>query len=480
MIPLHRVASLVYNRPLLITPQAALTISSVLQAHIEARTAGFPVDAGEKDERSLRASSFAGEQLQGEDGRRTPFRVTANGTAIIPIVGELVNRGAWVGADSGLVSYEGIKHQLSTAVKDQRVRAILLDIESHGGEAVGAFDMAAAVRKADAVKPVTAIVNGLAASAAYAIASGARRRVTIPEGLSGSIGVVMMHLDISHALQNRGIKPTLIFAGGHKVDGNPFEPLPPEVRMHFQHEVEKFYDQFVATVAAGTGLSESAIRDTEAQMYVGEDASKAGLVDDIGTFDDVLAEIEKPTAPTVIFAPQPAAGGRNMSTNNLPADVTSGGAGPSELVVQLAEERRRNTEISAKLDAERQARIAAERERLKTDANAKVDAWERDGRLTGNATKEVRAFYAALASGETVTPEGFERVIAALPKFDTSRIAAAAQPQIPAPGVSRDDFAKAATNADVAKRIAAAVAHRQKDNPKFTIADLRREAEAAK
>lgn len=169
-----------------------------------------------------------------------------------------------------------------------------------------------------------------------------------------------------------------------------------------------------------------------------------------------------------------------MSNSNSPADVIQTGAGTPELVAQLAEERKRNADISARLEEATKARIAAETERRKTDANAKVDAWERDGRLSGNATKEARAFYTALAVGEAVTAEGFEKVIAALPKFDTKRVAENAEGQIAVPTVTKDDFAKAATNPEVSKRIAAAVALRQKDNPKFTFSDLRREVEAVK
>ena len=148
---------------------------------------------------------------------------------MITITGSLVNRGAWIGANSGLTSYEGIKKQLADAVADDRVKAIVLDIESPGGLAVGAFETAAAVRDALAVKPVTAIVNGMAASAAYAIASGAGKIVSIESGISGSIGVRLIHLDNSRKLDREGVTPTIISAGDGKADANPFQPLTGEV-----------------------------------------------------------------------------------------------------------------------------------------------------------------------------------------------------------------------------------------------------------
>jgi signal peptide peptidase SppA len=316
MIELRHVAARFYNRPLLLTPSSAETISAVLFARVKGGAAAAPGagaglggvehDAGssvhafaptEKPDgsaefHSARASRFYGEYAKDDQGRPTPYRRTADGTAILTLVGEWVNRGAWVGASSGLISYEGFSYQMRRAADDSDVRAILLDIESPGGEAVGAFEAAAVVRAVAAVKPVTAFVNGMAASAAYAIASGASRIVTIPTGLSGSIGVVLMHLDFSKWLEDEGIKPTLIFAGDRKVDGNPFEPLPKNVRAELQAEVAGFYGQFVETVAAGRGLSSEKVIATQARVFKGDEAVAAGLADAVGTFESVLSEMQ--------------------------------------------------------------------------------------------------------------------------------------------------------------------------------------------
>lgn len=308
---LHRIAGQFYNRPLMVLPSTANVISTFLLSEIRARAGGrggLQSDGGSQmqgfraieradgtvEYHAARASRFYGDYPVDSDagGRPKPYRRTVQGTALITLVGEFVNRGAWIGADSGLISYEGLRYQLVTAVQDPRVRNILLDIESPGGEAIGAFEAAEMVREVSKVKPVVALVNGMVASAAYAIASGARAIVTLPTGISGSIGVVMMHLDFSKWLEEEGIKPTLIFAGAHKVDGNPFEALPEDVKAAFQREVMGFYDQFVATVAAGRkGLGEKAIRGTEAAIFKGQEAIDAGLADDIGTFEEVLAEL---------------------------------------------------------------------------------------------------------------------------------------------------------------------------------------------
>lgn len=310
MIELRHVAARFYNRPLWLAPSAAETISAFLLSRMASVAARGGAAAGEQDPgettqffrptagvdgsmeaHSPRASRFYGDYPLGDDGRPAPYRRTPDGTAIMTLVGEWVNRGAWVGASSGLVSYEGFSYQMRRAGADAKTSGILLDIESPGGEAVGAFEAAAVVREVSAIKPVTALVNGMAASSAYAIASGASRIVTIPTGMSGSIGVVLMHLDLSKYLENEGIKPTLIFAGDHKVDGNPFEPLPKDVRAELQHEVSSFYDQFVETVALGRRMDPKAVRETQARMFKGSDALDAGLADEVGSFESALADL---------------------------------------------------------------------------------------------------------------------------------------------------------------------------------------------
>jgi signal peptide peptidase SppA len=176
---------------------------------------------------------------------------------------------------------------------------VLLDMESPGGEAVGAFEAAAAVRRLAGIQ--AGLGDGQwpgSASAAYAIASAATRIVSIPTGISGSIGVVLAHFDYSEMLTKEGIKPTFIHAGANKVDANPYQALPEKVRDRLQAEVNTFYDLFVETVAAGRpGLTDKAIRGTEAGTFMGAEALELGLIDQLGTFESVLAELSSTQGP---------------------------------------------------------------------------------------------------------------------------------------------------------------------------------------
>ncbi|MDP4024041.1 S49 family peptidase [Methylobacterium sp. NEAU 140] len=229
-----------------------------------------------------------------------------------------------MGASSGVISYEGFKYQVESAARDPRTRAILLDMESPGGEAVGAFEAAAAVRAAAATKPVWTLVNGLAASAAYAIASASTRIVSIPTGISGSIGVVLAHFDYSEMLAKEGIKPTFIHAGARKVDANPYQALPEAVRERLQGEVGQFYDLFVETVAAGRpGLTEKAIRSTEAGTFMGAEALELGLIDALGTFEDVLADLSAGGGSVAQTRPVAAGPGATSPTPAVPSARTT-------------------------------------------------------------------------------------------------------------------------------------------------------------
>ncbi len=278
---LLQIADRVLGRPLLLHPAKAEVILHVLQGRIG-------IEGGALAPLTPDANRFAG----AVSASRT-FKIDG-GVGIVSVVGSLVNRGAWIGAYSGATSYEGLGKQLDDAAADPNVKAIVMDIDSPGGEATGMFSLAAKVREIAAVKPVVAVVNDMAASAAYGIASQATEIVVSPTSIVGSIGVVLTHLDRSGEMAAKGVKPTLIHAGAHKVDGHPFGPLSDAVRADLQAEVMKFYDQFVGLVAQGRGgrFTEQDARATEARTFLGQEAVDRGLADRIATFDAVVASLQ--------------------------------------------------------------------------------------------------------------------------------------------------------------------------------------------
>ena len=222
-----------------------------------------------------------------------------SGIAVIPIYGTLVRRTQGLEAQSGLTSYAGIAMALDTALADPSVAAILLDIDSPGGESSGVFDLADRIRAATAIKPVWAVANDMAFSAAYALGSAASRLIVSRTGGVGSIGVIAMHVDQSVKDQQDGIAYTAVFAGDRKNDLNPHAPISGEAHSFLQGEVNRIYDLFATTVAKHRGMGVNTIKGTQAALYFGADAVASGLADDVGTLDDALLQLHSMLTPPV-------------------------------------------------------------------------------------------------------------------------------------------------------------------------------------
>lgn len=334
---LPRLAAMVLNQHHLITPAAAEAVLGALDGRID-----VDIDFDKITEGNFGANAFVGTPVRKND-RLTGYRLTDAGAAIVQVRGELVNRGAWVGAYSGLTSYEGLRHTLRLAASDGAVRSIVLDVDSPGGMVAGAFETAQLIRDIAAVKPVVAVANDSMASAAYLLASGASRIVAGDGSGLGSIGVLYVHTDKSGELEKRGVRVTLIHAGKHKVDGHPFGALPEMVRLEIQARGNAIHTKFIDAVVAGRNgrLEPDDVRATEARVFTPEEAVERGLADQAGTFDSALADAEagkipirkasRPTSrPAKPAAPQndnatPAKEAARMSTEKeaAPAAMTA-------------------------------------------------------------------------------------------------------------------------------------------------------------
>jgi len=298
------IASRLFNTPLLIVP-------AKLDAIIVGLSGRFGADLRGVEAPSKEAYTTA----TGE--RRTPGYRVVGGVGVIDIFGVLAHRTSMQADSSWVLGYESIARRLAAAVADLEVSSIVLNLDTPGGEVSGLFDLVSSIREANAKKPVYAAVSDMAASAGYAIASAAREISITRTGLAGSIGVVMRHVDFSRALDSDGITVTHIFAGARKVDGNPYEPLPNDVRARFQQEIDALYELFVSTVAENRGISKESVRGTEAAMYSGQDAIDAGLADRIETPDQLIQRLSagQPGINRVAAAAQ-STGDRLMSEEN--------------------------------------------------------------------------------------------------------------------------------------------------------------------
>lgn len=213
-----------------------------------------------------------------------------SGIAVIPIHGTLVKRVLGMEAASGLTSYGGIAQEIDAALADPLVQGILLDIDSPGGEASGSFELARQIRHAATQKPVWAVANDAAYSAAYALAASAQRLIVTETGGVGSIGVIALHIDQSAKDAQEGYRYTAVTAGAHKNDFSPHHPLSDEAKAELQAEVDRLYGLFVEHVAAMRSLDADAVRATEAGLYFGANAITAGLADAVSSFETALAD----------------------------------------------------------------------------------------------------------------------------------------------------------------------------------------------
>lgn len=333
-----QIAQRAFNTPLMVDPAKALAFLSGLGPRItgqEITFQGLEVDTADQTSATLpaRASLFGNDLAQRHQRSGSQPYAVVDGIAVIEITGTLVHRGAWIGQSSGLTSYEGIAAQLQAALADPGVRGIALDIDSFGGEVAGAFDLADRIRAARAQKPVHAFVAEHALSAGYVLASQADRIILPRTGAVGSIGVVTLHTDMSGALDQKGIAVTLIHAGAHKVDANPYQPLPEAVHDQMQRELEVVRFLFAETVAVGRGdrLTHAAALATEAAVFRGADAIAAGLADELA--DPVTAFHAFAAAPRGTTSPS-RKGPQMTITPEISADATTPVATPAVSAAQ--------------------------------------------------------------------------------------------------------------------------------------------------
>ncbi len=213
-----------------------------------------------------------------------------SGVAVIPVNGTLVHKSGYLGTQSGMTGYDGVSALIEDANQDPQVKAILLDVDSPGGEVSGVEALASKIK--NSAKPVYSHANEMAASAAYWIASQAKKTYLSNTATVGSIGVITAHTDYSKQLESDGLKVTIIQSGANKSDGNPYEPLPQDVKERIKGRVDALRMVFAAAVAKARKISVEDVLNTEAKTYMGQDAVASGLADEVLSFDAALEKVK--------------------------------------------------------------------------------------------------------------------------------------------------------------------------------------------
>ncbi len=225
---------------------------------------------------------------------------------IINIKGSLVSGSSGYMSYYGVVGYDDIRRALAAAVTNPQIGSILLNVDSGGGHVSGVHETAQLIQRIDRkIKPVMAYNAGDMKSAAIWMASSARKTFTSATGENGSIGILMMHKDVSKQMADNGVKVTIIKAGVHKAVGNPYEPLSDDAKASMEAMAQACYDIFLPWVAENRGQNAKTADEKYGQgrIFLGQQAVDAGLIDSVGSFEDAFMAASKLGAARVKRSP---------------------------------------------------------------------------------------------------------------------------------------------------------------------------------
>jgi signal peptide peptidase SppA len=270
----------VLDAPWAITPSKLLEIREIYERHLRGEVADLAA-----------IEARIGKPLRNE---QQGYSVENGGVAVLPIFGVISKRLNLLTQISGGTSTQVALRDFQAAVNDPGAHSIVLLVDSPGGAVDGIEEFAAAIFAARGKKPITAVIDGIGASAAYWLASAASRVYASGNTVTvGSIGVVATHVDYSQAEAQRGIKITEVTAGRYKRIASEHAPLSEEGRVSIQDQVDAIHRVFVDAVARNRGTNPQAIADTEARIFIGRDGIRAGLVDGVVTLTELVSQLNQ-------------------------------------------------------------------------------------------------------------------------------------------------------------------------------------------
>jgi protease IV len=214
--------------------------------------------------------------------------------AVVNVMGEIVSgSGGFLG--SAEAASNDLVSQLEQARNDEDVSGVILRLDTPGGSVVASDEVARKVTEVrGAGKTVVASMGEVAASGGYFIAAGANEIVANPSTVTGSIGVIMVLLNLQGATGKLGVKPVVIKAGRLKDIGSPFRRMTGKERRIFQRLLDEAHRRFMGVVARGRQMTMGKVRRiADGRVLSGEQARDVGLVDKLGDFDDAVAETKR-------------------------------------------------------------------------------------------------------------------------------------------------------------------------------------------
>ncbi len=214
--------------------------------------------------------------------------------AVLSLSGPIDHRASmwldWIGG----TATDRFGAEFDAAMDDPSVKSVLIDVNSPGGSAFGVPELAAKMYKRRGEKPIVAVADAMAASAAYWVGSAADRLYVTPSGYVGSVGVFSVHEDWSQALANEGVKVTITRIPEFKAEGMPYEAATEEFLASEASDIGRIYNDFVAAVAKQRGTTPANVRETygKGRVVDAKAAVSAGMADGVATFEQVLARMQ--------------------------------------------------------------------------------------------------------------------------------------------------------------------------------------------
>lgn len=280
-----------------------------------------------------------GEKLTAEEvearvhGASRPQEEQRRGVAVLPLFGTIFPRANLMTQMSGATSAELFGARFSALVDDPQVSAIVLDVNSPGGQVNGVPELSQRIFEARGKKPIVAVANHQMASAAYWIASAADEVVAAPSGSVGSIGVFAVHEDLSAQLAMQGVKLTFVSRGKYKLEGSPYQPLSDEARALIEQSVSETYEEFIGAVARNRGASAEVVRSGfgEGRMVKAKRAVALGMADRIGTLEETVRGLLEAQELNVNLPQAEAPAVDEMVVSDAAPDSSSGQTADGEL-----------------------------------------------------------------------------------------------------------------------------------------------------
>lgn len=342
---LIHVASMLFDRPLLITSHKHGEIVRAIGDRL-----GAAIDLSLGTEGANAKPSVRVIETEPSVGRESLPPVARIG--IVQVHGTLVNRGAWMGAQSGLTSYEGTTRLIKSYDANPDIDALVFDFNTDGGDAAGCMDCALTI--ANVSKPTYAIINSSCNSGGYWLASACDEIIGMQDLICGSVGGLVAHRDETKHNEQQGFTWTIIRTGEHKAVMNPFESLSEHASNFLTTSINEVGDRFISAVATNRGLSVDVVRGWQAAIFKADTALQHGLIDQVMPADEAMNYVAN---EVIMSKPDGQQGNRNdeqASSNDStvapetpPNGQVSASPEPSaEVEEAVQEERKANSERS--------------------------------------------------------------------------------------------------------------------------------------